>query len=217
VWARSLSARPIPDSYFILDLEDLPHPLWVLREPWADAACPPLRPQYADLQCRRCGKFATPVALVRGVSADVRAPAGSVDAVRSNDDLLLVFQASRRLLERVAPAAARYFPLPGDSDYSVAYPNRIFFAPENARVYKPLEPAAPGEAFQVRARPCPRCGRSKETTFQPQWFRIPADTTLAAAHVEIAAGNDSLVLIASAAVGQAIERSNLSGWWARKV
>ncbi len=107
------------------------------------------------------------------------------------------------------------FPCPELRGYHALYPILIFRAPPDARRYSPVEDARPGDAFQVRSRPCQECGRLSSVTFMDEYFAVPEGVVLAGAIVErhVAA----TAWISSEAVANAIEARRLTGWWVHRL
>lgn len=211
---------PTAPALYDLDARDLPEPeeisVFTHRHPPREGPFV-LRPEFADLACRRCGRIDLLAALRRGVPGDVVGPRKRPDAFNTDDHVLVVSARSVAVLDGVAPGKVLAFPLPGDPDYTVIYPTEIFRPPADARRYTPVEPAVPGEPFQVRGRACKKCGRLESTTFRPEWFVAPAGFTLGAASVEVRRTGESLGWLGSEPVARALADAKLSGWWNRRV
>lgn len=183
---------------------------WVLWENPADAPFR-IREEYHDLACPACGRLDTLAALQRGIGRDVKGPVSRVDAEDSQDAVRLVSRRARDVLEAVPGVDVHFFPLPGDPRYFAMHPKHMFYPPPDARLYGPVEKPTPGEAFQVRGAPCPKCKRPKCTTFVTMWFVPPPETVLAAASVEVG-DVEGISWIGSQAVVDAIRKNKLTGW-----
>src|SRR5688572_1160911 len=73
------------------------------------AGRPVLAAAYADLACRKCGKFEAIDALRRGITA--RPPKLTPDLMYSEDHVLLASDRARAALEATAPGTAEFFPI----------------------------------------------------------------------------------------------------------
>lgn len=199
-------------SYHLLDTRDLRGGFWVFYEPQPKSR-PVLRPEYGDLQCKRCKKLDGWAALRRGISPGIPARASRRDAVESDDGVLVVSSRSKNVLESVPGVEAEFFPFPASPDYWAVLPVRTFYPPPDGRIYTPIEPRTEGEPFQLRSRACKKCGRFKEVTFNWEWFAVPDDVVLAGVVLEEPSWACDICWIASDEVADAIEAAGLSGWW----
>ena len=159
-------------------------------------------------------KFA---ALTRGISDEFRLPQLKGDAITTGDSFLVVTRRMHDALAKVPGLELHTFTVPSSPDYLVLFPKRQFHPPPEARLYKPLEPARPGDAFQVRGQPCPKCGRIRRMTFWARWFDVPADTVLAGAMIEVGHPGVSVWWIASQTVVDVITKGGFTGWSIRRM
>jgi hypothetical protein len=200
--------------FYSLDTQELPSPVeaWLLRqrEP-APNGPPEIRPEYRDLMCGKCKRPDELACLERGISPDFRPPVLTTDAFTTDDRFLVLSARAREVLLSVRGLTARFYEVPS-SDWFVVYPERRFCAPCDARLYTPIEPPQPGDAFQVRGKPCRKCGRIQAMTFWLHWFRVPDDVVLAGAMVEVGHPGVSVNWIASQDVVDAIKSSQMAGW-----
>lgn len=203
--------------FYELVLPDLPARIeaWLFYERSTEAPRrPEVRTEYRDLVCRKCGRFDELAALDRGLSKGVKVPPIRRDAIPTNDGFVLVSTRAREVLLSVPGLTVRFFEIPS-SNYFVIYPDRLFVAPPNARLYTPIEPPQPGDAFQVRGRPCRKCGRIRAMTFWLHWFDVPEDVVLVGAQIECRTPA-WICWIASQAVVDAIKANRLTGWIIRR-
>src|SRR5690349_3667256 len=130
------------EHYFVLSTEDTKEPPRVLTRAVGGKGSEAL-PPFKNLVCSRCRKLDTLAALQRSIPRLLGVPSQRVDAQHSQDHLLLVSSRSRILFERTAAGSATYFAVPAVMDQHIMYPQRIFFAPGDSRILKPVEPAIP--------------------------------------------------------------------------
>ncbi|HEV7279774.1 MAG TPA: hypothetical protein VGN57_06125 [Pirellulaceae bacterium] len=194
-------------SFFSIGTLELPppHESWLLyeRQPPGDGP-PELRPAYRGLQCRKCRRVDELQALQSGIHPEFRPPLSGVEAQTTDDGFLVVTRRVVEALLAIPSLDVRRFPVPASPDHFVLVPKRQFHPPLDARLYTPIEPPDPGDAFQVRGRRCARCQRHRTTTFWLERFEIPADVVLAGAMVEIGFPGVSVCWIASQAVADAL-------------
>lgn len=172
---------------------------------------PRVRGAYRHLACRRCDRVNELAALRAGVVADFRPPPLKADALTTADGFLVVTRRAHDALLAVPGLGVHAFPVPASPGHVVLFPERQFHPPPDARVYTPVEPPQPGDAFQVRGRPCRGCDR-RPATFWLHRLDVPADVVLAGAMVEAGRHGVLVTWIASQAVADAIRGAGLTGW-----
>lgn len=192
------------------------------QEPWLlyerdPAGRPRARDVYRRFVCRRCGRMNELAALATGVPVDFRPAPGGRDAASTADYHLLVTQKALDVLRAVPGTEVHAFPVPASPDHWVLFPARQLRPPADARLYTPVEPAEPGEGFQVRGRACAGCGRHRQVTLRPEWLEVPADVVLAGAMVEVGWPGVAVTWIGSEAIANAIRRTGLTGWTLRSI
>ncbi len=200
--------------FYSIHTRDLParHEVFLLRERDPPRTGPlRFRSMYADLVCRKCHRVNEWAALNRGVSDEFALPPLKRDAITTCDDFLVVTKRLHDALARVPGLDVHTFKVPSSPDHIVLFPKRQFHPPPDARVYTPVEPPQLGDAFQVRGRPCRKCGRIGMMTFWLHWFNVPPDVVLAGAMIEVGRPGVSIEWIASQAVGDVITQGRFTG------
>lgn len=112
-----------------------------------------LREEYLSLKCPKCNKIDELAAIDLGVSPGVRIRS-RVDYLVSDDGIVCISAAGRRVLEEANIDGIRFVSLPGDSKYSLLLP----------QVFLPTDRERAGIEF---LRQCPVCRRFRETCCLP--------------------------------------------------
>jgi hypothetical protein len=130
-----------------------------------------VRPRYADLVCRRCGKLDEIQALARGIEEDLEFPE-SRDFFHSQDHILIVRNDVRVLLLGLASFEVEYFPIP-------EYPELYAITPRTL-----VAPDQDSDAFRTIGSSCPACRRATEVVWGPGVPSIPEGPRILAFHLE---------------------------------
>lgn len=194
-------------TFYFISTPDLPppHESWLLheRQPPGDGPIV-LRPAYREMQCRKCRRVDELQALQSGIDPEFQPPLSDQDAQRTDDGFLVVTHRVVEALFAIPALDVHRFPVPASPDWFVLFPRRQFHPPLDARLYTPIEPPDPGDAFHVRGRRCPRCQRYRMTTLWPERLELPADVVLAGAMVEVGSPGVSTWWIASHEVAETL-------------
>lgn len=184
---------------------------WVFRQRSVKGP-PTLLPEYQGLACSKCDRLDLIAALEQGVSPELAAPRTDRDLIITmNEGALLFNKRARRAFESIGGVEAKFYPLPKAPDWFVAMPARLIYPPNDMRYYNPVEPAARGEAFQARSRPCKKCDRLRSVTWRSEWYFPPNDVVLAGVVLEHRP-IPHICWIASQRVIDALKQQHLAGW-----
>lgn len=166
---------------YILDTTGRQPDLTVLFESMVGRR-PPVRAMYRPYQCKRCGKV-NPSAISAAGLPPLSLAHIQLDFIQTLDQFYLVSSALADLLSNICGDAV-IFDAVGDSGYYLLRCRDRIVPPPNSRAYTPVEPADPGDAFQIRGGRCSRCGRYREVTCTPEAYRFPDEFSLLAFEVE---------------------------------
>lgn len=189
------------NPFYVLETRSCSRDFWVFYRDNEDGYLT-LRAEYQDLVCGKCGKFDVLSALKRGISPDV-APPWKRDSLVSDDHMLVVSAKTKEVLKSVNRLKAKFFPLPGASEFSIVHPVHILTPPADGKK---------GPVFQPRGRPCGECGRFKQVTYVRERFSVPRDVVFACLALECPKRPPLTVWIGSQAVVDAIKNAGLTGW-----
>jgi len=190
----------MPPFYWLMP-KDQRHNNWVLySEDVGRTPAVRLRDRYADLACTRCHKLDEDLALDRGIAEDVRIRSRS-DFVVTSEGFVAVSARLQDVLEQRSVSAVRFLALP-DVRYRLMRPVR--------RVAVDRDTC--GVDF---LRPCPDCGRFRETCALPvrDSLRLSTEELLIAAPdcpLENVRGRREFFL-ASEAVVSVMKHAKVSG------
>lgn len=138
-------------KYYWLVPKGQRHNNWIFSEEVPEVGVR-LRERYRPLQCTQCKKIDERSA-IRDVAGDVRIRSRS-DYLITDDGIVCLSAAIQRFLSESMVEGLQFLSIPGCDDYSIALPASLISTNINKV----------GMEFH---RPCPACGRFRETCFFP--------------------------------------------------
>ncbi len=135
---------------------------WILHHDSPDVGVS-LRERYASYACKKCKKVDEEAAIADGIDREVTIQSKS-DFLTTDDGFICVSQRLKELLEDQSVQGVRYLSLPADDRYMVAMPSSC------------LDTNLEKVGMECH-RPCPVCGRYRETCFFPslQSIAVPEE------------------------------------------
>lgn len=143
---------------------------------------PQPREMYRAHQCKKCGKI-NPNAIVAVGLPPLDLSSIRLDYFHTEDGFAVVSTPLAEYLKEICGDAVTYLAI-GETRYHVLLCRDHVAPPADSRLYTPIEPANPNDVFQVRGRRCPKCGRFKVVTCQPEAYSFTEEFTIFAFDIE---------------------------------
>jgi hypothetical protein len=140
-----------------------------------------VRPEYADLACRACGKVDERTAFERGLEGVSRLRTSRL-IFPSSEDLWIVHEIVRELFSQMFPEQLEYFPISSRPSFYVA----------NAR--DSIKPTTSDPGFRF-FKPCKVCGRHEQIVWSTEAPVLPADRPFHAIDLECRLGKSQVWLV----------------------
>jgi predicted RNA-binding Zn-ribbon protein involved in translation (DUF1610 family) len=143
---------------------------------------PQPREMYRTYQCKKCGKINPNVISAAGLPpldlSSIR-----LDYFETEDGFTVVSASFAQFLKEMCGDAVKCLAI-GETGYYLLQCRDHVAPPADSRLYTPIEPADPNDVFQVRGKQCPKCGRFRVVTYQPEAFPFPEEFTIFAFDIE---------------------------------